>query len=799
MYTKWLNETNINEISLVGGKNASLGEMISNLTNLGIDIPNGFIVTTIAYDKFIEDNRLEEKIQEILNNTNIDNNNEVKHASSLIKNLIYNGEFTDIISNEILCKYVELCKIYKDDNVDLAIRSSGSAEDLPDASFAGQQDTYLNVKGFNHVIDKIKSCFASLYNDRAICYRKTINYDSKKIKLAVCVQKMVRSDLASAGVAFSLDPDSGFKDIVVINGSYGLGELVVSGEVKPDEFIVFKPTLEKGFDAIIDKKLGDKQHKMVYSTNTEKRTQLVSVSDENKYKFCINDDKILLLSKWVTLIEKYYTELKGKWCPMDIEWAIDGNTNKLYIVQARPETIHSKKDSFELVEYKIKDGQNKKLLCEGTAVGDKISCGKAKIILNINDDIEFNDGDILVTENTSPDWEPIMRKASGIISTNGSRVSHCAIVSREMGLCCVVGCSDALKILKNDKDITIDCSTGEIGKIYDGFLDYEIIKTNIKDLPTIKTKLMLNVGQPEQAFHYSKIPNCGVGLAREEFIINNFIKVHPNAILNYNTIDNEIKLKIDELTVGFNDPIDYYIKKLSYGIARIGAAFYPKDVIVRFSDFKSNEYSNLLGGKYFEPVEENPMIGSRGCEKYWSDKFKKCFEMECQAIKYVREIIGLKNIIVMIPFCRTIDDCKNALSVMKQFGLERGVDGLQVYLMCEIPSNVILAEQFLQYVDGYSIGSNDLTQLTLGLDRDNSLISHLFDERNEAVKIMISMAIKTCKKNNKKIGICGNGPSSMPDFASFLVKEGIDSISLTPDAILKTVKQLYITEKEMNI
>lgn len=822
-YTKWLNDTNIEEIALVGGKNASLGEMIQNLTSIGVMIPYGFVITSDAYDKFMEDNKLNKQIQSILDNINVNDTVGLKKNSLIIKKLIQNGDFDPQMTVEILNKYSELSNMYKNNDnpdrvyTDIAVRSSATCEDLPDASFAGQQDTYLNVVGNSQLLEKIKSCFASLFNDRAICYRKSMNYDnSQSIKLSVCVQKMVRSDLATSGVAFSLDPDSGFKDVVIINGSYGLGEMVVGGQVRADEFVVFKPTLfehslssvensslsvKGSFKPIIDKKLGNKEHKMIYHTDSDKRTKIIPVENSKKNKFCMDEEKILLLARWVCEIEKYYSKLKGKWCPMDVEWAVDGLTDQLYIVQARPETIFSRRtDSFELIEYKIKDGQNKKILCNGIAVGDKIATGKVRIMLNLDDkeNISFENGDILVTENTDPDWEPIMRKASAIISNKGSRVSHTAIICREMGIPALVGCGNATQILQNNKEITLDCSNGEIGFVYENLLKYDVIKTNIKDLPQIKTKIMLNVATPDQAFQFCKLINNGVGLAREEFIINNFIQVHPNAILNYDKMDTDIKLQIDRLTSGFDNPIDYYIKKLSYGIGRIGAAFYPKDTIVRFSDFKSNEYANLLGGKNFEPHEENPMLGFRGCNRYYSPQFEQAFAMECKAIKFVRDVMGLKNVIVMLPFCRTVTECQKVLAIMEKHGLKRGVDGLQVYLMCEIPSNVILADQFLQYVDGYSIGSNDLTQTTLGLDRDSTLVAHLFDERDEAVKIMISTAIKACKRNGKKIGICGNGPSSLPDFCSFLVREGIDSISLTCDVVLKTLMHIKNIEDQID-
>ena len=798
MDTKWLNQTNMSEVELVGGKNASLGEMIQNLNNLNINIPDGFIITANGFDKFISNNNLNKKINSIIKSINVDNTIELKNNSEEIKNLIINSQFPEDLKNNIIDYYIKLSEKYNTNNLSVAVRSSGTSEDMPDASFAGQQDTYLNVKGIDDLLEKVKYCFASLYNDRAISYRKAMNYDNKIIKLSVCIQKMVRSDLASSGVVFTLDISSGFEDLIVINSSYGLGEMVVSGQVKPDEFLVYKKKMNSSNIPIIDKIIGNKDKKMVYS---DMGTKIVDVSNEDKNKFSLSQEQILQLAEWSMIIENHYSKINNKWCPMDIEWSIDGNDNKLYILQARPETVYSRMDRLKLKEYQIKKNQPNKKVLTGIAIGDSIGYGKVKLIESIDDitlEKPFNQGDILVTKITDPDWEPIMKKASAIVTDKGGRTCHAAIVARELGVTAIVGSLNATQILKNDQMLTVSCCEGDVGIVYEGELEYEVTETDISELPKIKTKLMMNVASPYQAFKFSQIPNHGVGLAREEFIINNYIKVHPMALLKFDEItDEKTRKEIIEITSGYTDMVDYFVKKLSFGIARIAAAFYPKDVIVRFSDFKTNEYANLLGGKDYEPHEENPMIGWRGASRYYSKNFKEAFGLECKAIKYVRETIGLDNVIVMIPFCRTLGECDKVLDVMEEFGLKRGENGLKVYLMCEIPSNVILAEEFCQKVDGFSIGSNDLTQLILGLDRDSELVSDIYDERDQAVKIMLSKVIKVCKQNNTKIGICGQGPSDYPDFAEFLVKEGIDTISLTPDSVIKNIKSIAKIEAKL--
>ncbi len=801
----WLNEVGIEDVNLVGGKNASLGEMIRGLTPKGIKIPMGYVVTAEAYYYFIKYNKLDEKIKEALRGLNVDDIEDLHKRGLTIREMIKGGEFPPDLREKIVEYYLELSKMYGKHRVDVAVRSSATAEDLPDASFAGQQETYLNIKGEESLLIAIKSCFASLFTDRAISYRESFGFDHFSIGLAVGVQKMVRSDLASAGVAFSLDTESGFRDVVLINGAYGLGELVVQGAVTPDEWLVFKPTLLEGYEAIIEKKLGVKTQKMIYGTTEEERVKIVPVSKEDQAKFCLNDEEVLKLARWVIEIEKYYSDKYQKWTPMDVEWAKDGELNELFIVQARPETVHSRKDHSKITIYHITEpieSRIKKRILEGIAVGDKVAFGKVKILNSLDDAKKFEAGDILVTDMTDPDWEPIMKKAGAIVTNRGGRTCHAAIVARELGVPAVVGTGKATEVLKDGQEVTVSCAEGEVGYVYDGKIEYEIEEVDISTLPKTKTPIMMNIATPEGAFDYSFLPNDGVGLAREEFIINNYIGIHPLALLKFDEIkekDPELAEKIEEKTFGYEDKAEYYIKKLSYGIAKIGAAFYPKPVIVRFSDFKTNEYANLLGGQYFEPKEENPMIGWRGASRYYSPQFKEAFGLECKAILRVRNKMGLKNVIVMVPFCRTPEEGKKVLEVMEEFGLKRGENGLQVYVMCEIPSNVVLADKFSEYFDGFSIGSNDLTQLTLGLDRDSNLVAHLYDERNEAVKRLIAQVIKTAKEHGRKIGICGQGPSDYPDFAQFLVEQGIDSISINPDAILKTTKAIYEIEQKLGI
>ena len=796
-YTLDLREVSLEDLKTVGGKNASLGEMLQHLTTLGITIPLGFAITVSAYWEFLRYNTLDASIYKIISEIDMNNLISLRKGGTQIRQLIRNGKFPEAIEREIIERYTTLSEMYGQASTDVAVRSSATAEDLPDTSFAGQQETYLNVRGHEGVLDAVRNCFASLFTDRAISYREHFKFDHFDVALSVCVQKMVRSDLAASGVAFSLDTESGFKDAVIINGSYGLGEMIVQGSVSPDEFIVFKPTLEKGYDAIIEKTLGNKDRKMVYGDDPGQLTKIIHVQKDQQKKFCITDEQVLQLSRWVCSIEKFYSGKKGYWCPMDVEWAIDGLTNELFIVQARPETIHSRSDSNALVEYRILAPQPERRILKGIAVGNKIATGKVVVMYSLDgrdgshDGIDFKEGDVLVTEMTDPDWEPIMKKASAIVTNKGGRTCHAAIVARELGVPAIVGSANGAEVLKDGQFITVSCCEGDNGYVYDGEILFEKLETNLSDLPEISTPIMLNVASPELAFKYAQVPNAGVGLAREEFIINNYIQAHPLALLHHRELnDTALSEKIETLITGFASEEAFFIQKLSYGIGKIAAAFYPNNVIVRFSDFKTNEYANLLGGSYFEPKEENPMIGWRGASRYYSPKYRHAFGLECRAIKRVREEMGLTNVLTMIPFCRTVNELHRVYEVMKDYGLERGKNGLQVYLMAEIPSNIILADEFAANIDGFSIGSNDLTQLTLGLDRDSSLVADLYDERNKAVKVLISKLIQVAKEKKVKVGICGQGPSDFPDFAAFLVEQGIDSISVTPDSVLKTLQTL---------
>ncbi len=802
VYLADLNAVGLGDIEQVGGKNASLGEMLQNLTTLGIQIPNGFIITVAAYREFIRYNNLDEAIHNIINQIEFDDIESLRRGGLQARQLLKNAKFPKELSEAIIAKYHELSSTYGQEITDVAVRSSATAEDLPDASFAGQQETYLNVRGPAPLMNAVRNCFASIFTDRAISYRNNFGYDHFSIGLSVCVQKMVRSDLGASGVAFSLDTESGFKDVVVINASFGLGEMVVQGSVSPDEYIVFKPTLKQGFDSIIEKKLGVKDKMMVYGDNPDERVQIIPVEKPLQARYCLKDERIIQLAQWVTKIEEYYSKLKGHWCPMDVEWAVDGLSKELFIVQARPETIHSQKDFSTITEFVMDDSVPRKTLLKGIAVGDKIGSGKVSILFSLDKRVteghEFQDGDVLVTDMTDPDWEPIMKKASAIITNKGGRTCHAAIVARELGVPAIVGCGNATELLNDGQVVTASCAEGDEGIIYEGNIPYKKVETDLRDLPKLQTPIMLNVASPNMAFRFSHYPNAGVGLAREEFIINNYIQVHPLALMKHQELnDPELTEAIKKMIRGFENEEDFFIQRLSYGISKIASSFYPNKVIVRFSDFKSNEYFNLLGGKYFEPHEENPMIGWRGASRYYSEKYKEAFGLECRAIRKVREEVGLKNVVVMVPFCRTVEELLKVQAVMKEYGLERGKDGLEVYLMAELPSNIIMAEQFSDHIDGFSIGSNDLTQLTLGLDRDSSLVAHLYDERNPAVKEMIRMLIETAKRKKVKVGICGQGPSDFPDFAQFLVELGINSISVTPDSVVKTVKAIAKVEKHL--
>jgi len=803
----WFSETRIKDVPLVGGKNASLGEMYSNLTSKGIRVPNGFSVTAEAYNYFITSNHLDKKIKDILKGLNTGNMKNLSMRGYQIRETILSAEFPLDLRNEIVEAYAQFSqnyypklksfKIHRDSKdhtahfaggVDTAVRSSATAEDLADASFAGQQESYLNVSGEYKLLESIKMCFSSLFTDRAISYRHDKGFDHFKIALSVGVQKMVRSDEACSGVMFTIDTESGFEDAVVINGSWGLGENIVKGKVNPDEFIVHKPTLKRGFASIVKKNLGSKEVKLVYSVGGNNSTQNVNVSPEDRKRFCLSEAEILELAKWGCMIEDHYQR------PMDMEWAKDGKTGELFIVQARPETVQSQKDKNVLEKYVLK--QKGEVLCTGAAVGEKIGQGKANVIKNVSKIADFKKGEVLVTEMTDPDWEPIMKKASAIVTNSGGRTSHAAIVSRELGIPCIVGTINATKAIKDRKMVTVSCADGEVGRVFEGALKFEVKKTNLKEIKKTKTKIMMNVGNPDQAFELSFIPNDGVGLARMEFIINDYIKIHPLALIHFDKVkDPSDKKKIHELTEGYKNREQFFVDKLAEGVGQIAAAFYPKDVIVRMSDFKSNEYACLIGGKNFEPHEENPMIGWRGASRYYDPEYADGFRLECSAMKKVRDVMGLTNVKLMIPFCRTVTEGQKVIAQMAKFGLKKGENGLEVYVMCEIPANVILAEEFAKVFDGFSIGSNDLTQLTLGVDRDSTKVAHVYDERNEAVKSLIREVIRKAKKAKRKIGICGQAPSDFLDFAEFLVEEGIDSISLNPDTVVKTMADIAKMEK----
>ena len=798
-----LHEAGIRDIERVGGKNASLGEMIQHLSKLGIRIPSGFIITVDAYQDFISYNQLADKISSLISEIDYESMESLRRAGLQIRNMIRNTKFPPELSNMIIKAYYQLSSEYGQEITDVAVRSSATAEDLPDASFAGQQETYLNVRGPAAIMDAVRNCFASLFTDRAISYRQNFGFDHFAIGISVCIQKMVRSDLGSSGVAFSLDTESGFKDAVVINGIFGLGELIVQGSISPDEFIVFKPLLDGHFVPIIEKKLGLKDQMMVYGDDPDERVKIIPVDKYTQQKFCLEEDKILQLAKWVVIIEKYYTDLKEHWCPMDIEWAVDGMTKQLFIVQARPETIHSRKDHNKLTEYVMRSHQQEPIL-KGIAVGDQIGSGKVKIMYSLDkrltDGNEFMAGDVLVTDMTDPDWEPIMKKASAIITNKGGRTCHAAIIAREMGVPAIVGCRNATSLLADGVVVTASCSEGDEGFLYNGRLQFDIIETRLDELPKIDTKLMLNVASPSLAFRFSHIPNSGVGLAREEFIINNYIGIHPMALLKHKKLRDELlSSHIAKAIQGFENEEQFFIQKLSFGIAKIAAAFYPNTVIVRFSDFKTNEYRNLVGGEHFEPLEENPMIGWRGASRYYAESYREAFGMECRAIQQVREKMGLSNVAVMIPFCRTVEELVKVTGIMSEYGLKKGKQGLELYLMAELPSNILMAEEFAEHITGFSIGSNDLTQLTLGLDRDSALVAHLYDERNPAVKRMLKMLIRQAKAAGVKVGICGQGPSDHPDFAQFLVEAGIDSISVTPDSVIKTIRAIHAIEEKMSV
>jgi pyruvate, water dikinase len=786
---RWFEDLKITDVPIVGGKNASLGEMVRTLKNKGIDVPNGFATTADAYWLFIRENNLEKKIKEEISHLK-KNTKSLQVVGGNLRKLILKASFPEELEKTIKISYEQLCKLYKTNNVDVAVRSSATAEDLPDASFAGQQESYLNVTGINNVIDACKNCFASLFTNRAISYRNEKGFNHLKVALSIGIQKMVRSDKAGSGVMFSIDTESGFKDVVVINAAYGLGENVVQGNVSPDEYIAFKPLLnKKNLIPIIEKKCGKKEVKMIYDPSKKNSVKNIKTTTKEQDSLVLNDKEILKLAKWATQIEAHYKK------PMDMEWAKDGKSNKLYIVQARPETVQSRKKNTAFKTYTLKE--KGPIICKGLSIGEAIASGKAQVIKNVHDINKFKPGCILITEATSPDWVPIMKKAAGIITDHGGRTSHAAIVSRELGVPAIVGTNNGTKIIKNNIDITLSCAEGEIGIVYKGALKFIEKELDISKIQIPKTKIMMNLASPDGAFHWWRLPVQGIGLARMEFIINNIIMTHPMALVNFNKLkDKKAKQEIAKLTKGYKDKKAYFVDKLALNISKIAASQYPHPAIVRMSDFKTNEYANLLGGKEFEPSEENPMLGFRGASRYYNDKYKDGFALECKAIKKAREEIGLDNIIIMIPFCRSLQEADKVLKVLEENGLKRGQNKLQIYVMCEIPANVILAEDFADRFDGFSIGSNDLTQLVLGVDRDSQELASLFDERNEAVKEMIRHIIKVAHKKKRKIGICGQGPSDHPDFAEFLISEKIDSISLIPDSIISILQGIADIEKK---
>ncbi len=813
----WFENVGMSDVALVGGKNASLGEMIQQLTPKGIDVPGGFATTAYAYRYFVQQAGLETKLRQLFADLDVEDLSNLRSRGQQARALILNTPFPQELESAIGEAYSQLCQRYNSDfsgceqlqgaakeicqqyshNVDVAVRSSATAEDLPDASFAGQQETYLNVHGISSVLAACHKCFASLFTDRAISYRTINGFDHFEVALSVGVQKMVRSDLATSGVMFSIDTETGFKDAALITAAYGLGENVVQGAVNPDEYIVFKPTLNQGYRPVLDKRLGSKEIKMIYDQGGSKLTKNVPTTDLERANFAISDAEILQLAHWACQIESHYSKVRGTYTPMDIEWAKDGLTGGLFIVQARPETVQSQKASNVLQTYKL-DAVGETVLTTGRAVGEKIGAGIARVILSVTDIEQFQPGEVLVTNKTDPDWEPIMKQASAIVTNQGGRTCHAAIIAREMGIPAIVGCGDATSSILSREEITVSCAEGEQGKVYAGKIPFSIESIQLDKLPTTKTKVLMNIGDPASAFSLAALPCDGVGLARLEFIIANQIKVHPLALLNFADLkDPQAKIVIANLTANYTNKPDFFVDKLARGIATIAAAFYPKPVIVRMSDFKSNEYANLLGGKQFEPQEENPMLGWRGASRYYDSRYKAAFALECLAFKRVRDAMGLTNVILMIPFCRTPDEGRKVLAEMASHGLVRGENGLEIYVMCELPSNVLLAAEFSQVFDGFSIGSNDLTQLTLGLDRDSALVADLFDERNPAVKTMLKMMIGSAWQNQRKIGICGQAPSDYPEFAQFLVEQGIDSISLNPDTVLKT--RLHIAEAEQNL
>ncbi len=795
----WYKDLTIADVPLVGGKNAALGEMVRELLPLGVRVPNGFAITAEAYNVFFDATGLRTSVAEALHGLDTHNIEDLQARGKKVRELILAATLPDEIKTAVSVAYKELVEL--EGAEDVAVRSSATAEDLPGASFAGQQETYLNVVGEADVIEATKKCIASLFTDRAISYRADKGFSHTDVALSVGVQKMVRSDMATSGVMFSIDTETGFDKVVVIEGSYGLGEMIVQGKVTPDSFIVFKPALEKGLHGVIARDIGVKDIKMVYG---EKGGAIVDVPPADRDRYCITDEEAERLARWAVEIEKHFSQKHGHYQPMDMEWAKDGKTGELYIVQARPETVVSTRDKNVYVEHVLeKEGP---VITKGTSVGTKIATGKVRVIKDAAHINEFKEGEVLVTVITDPDWEPIMKIASAIVTDKGGRTSHAAIVSRELGIPCIVGTGNATEVLHDGMDVTVDNSGGKDGRVLEGQLPFRVVEHRLDNLPKLKTKVMVNIGSPEEAFKNHFLPVNGIGLGRLEFIIMSHIRIHPNALVEYDKLKwyagegqedkKRIVAAIDELTTGYTDKTRYYVDELAEGIAKIAAAFYPNDVIIRFSDFKTNEYRTLIGGELYEPEEENPMIGWRGASRYYADAFKTSFGFECEALHKVRTEMGLDNVIPMVPFCRTLEEADKTLEVMKHHGLDRA-NGMKIYVMCEIPANVLLADEFLERFDGFSIGSNDLTQLVLGLDRDNAVVAKVANENNEAVKRMIDTAISACKAKKKYIGICGQAPSDFPEFAQFLVKRGIESLSFTPDTVIKTLPKIAEAEAEV--
>ncbi|MDF2912122.1 MAG: phosphoenolpyruvate synthase [Pantoea agglomerans] len=772
----WYNQLGMHDVDRVGGKNASLGEMITNLSSLGVSVPNGFATTSYAFNLFLDQSGLNQRIYALLDETDIDDVDALAKAGKQIRQWVVETPFLPELESAILDAYNQLSA--DDDAASFAVRSSATAEDMPDASFAGQQETFLNVQGIDAVMVAVKHVFASLFNDRAISYRVHQGYDHRGVALSAGIQRMVRSDLAASGVMFTIDTESGFDQVVFITAALGLGEMVVQGAVNPDEFYVHKPTLAADRPSIVRRNMGSKKVRMVYADSQAhgEQVRIEDVPEAERDRFCLSDEEVQALAKQAVLIEQHYQR------PMDIEWAKDGHTGKLFIVQARPETVRS---NGQVMERYTLQGQGS-VVVEGRAIGHRIGAGVVKVIHDISEMNRIEKGDVLVTDMTDPDWEPIMKKASAIVTNRGGRTCHAAIIARELGIPAVVGCGDATDRLKEGHNVTVSCAEGDTGYVYDQLLDFDVTSSQVDSLPELPLKIMMNVGNPDRAFDFACLPNEGVGLARLEFIINRMIGVHPKALLEFDQQTPELQQQIRKMMKGFDDPVEFYIARLTEGIATLGAAFAPKRVIVRLSDFKTNEYANLVGGERYEPEEENPMLGFRGAGRYVADSFRDCFALECEAVKRVRNEMGLTNVEIMVPFVRTVEQAKAVVEELGRQGLKRGENGLKIIMMCEIPSNALLADQFLEHFDGFSIGSNDMTQLTLGLDRDSGVVSALFDERNEAVKMLLSMAIRAAKQKGKYVGICGQGPSDHQDFAAWLMEEGIDSLSLNPDTVVET-------------